>query len=171
MAASPILVVKSSRVKLLWLVVLFGCLLLMAMSALPSIAGWFATVILGLLFPVVLYIYRPSATFLRLHVNGLDISTAGRQRTIDWADVARFNIGANSGGKNIAIDYRHDLMIWNHPSRTPDADSEWIRDLYAMPLEQLCITLNCWRARRSSSAAHERGGISESLASSSPKCN
>jgi len=144
------IVIKSSIRKLFWLIILLGTLLLAAMSALPSIAGWLGTIILGPLFFIALHIYRPSATFLELHLNGLDISTAGRKRTVYWADVAGFHIGMNRGDRNIGILYDDDYIALNRiqMSQMPDSDIEWIRDLYVMPLDELCRTLNSWVAKR-----------------------
>jgi hypothetical protein len=149
---SQAIVIKSSVWKLLWLVVLLGALLLMAVAALPSMAGWSGTVFLGALFPIALYIYRPGATFLKLHANGLDIATAGRQRTINWSDVLGFHIAENRGDKQIAILYADDYLVQNSTQllQVPDSDIEWIRDLYVIPLDKLCDTLNSWAAKRNS---------------------
>ena len=169
-----VIVIKSSVWKLLWLVVLIGLLLLMAVNALPSIAGWFGTIILGLLFPIALYIYRPSATFLKLHANGLDIATAGRKRTVSWSDVTGFHIGRNQRDRNIGILYADDHIARNSTqmSQMPDSDIEWIRDLYVMPLEELCTTLNSWAAKRNPATQGSRlraidinTGLSRALAS------
>ena len=119
---------------------------MLTIAAIPSIYGWIGTILLGPLFLVTLYIYRPSVTYLRLHSTGFDISTARRQRTINWSDVAGFHIGEIRGDKRIGILYTQKYLS-PHPLRTsaePDSDGEWIRDLYVLPLGKLCDTLNSW---------------------------
>ncbi|QBI01850.1 hypothetical protein [Pseudoduganella albidiflava] len=144
------MIIKASLRKLLWLLVLLGSLLLMAVSALPGLAGWFGTIVMGPLFCLALYIYRPGATLLRLHASGLDIETAGRKRTVDWSHVIGFHIGMNQGDRHIGILYTNDHLahLRLRQSRAPDSDIEWIRDLYVMPLDELCSTLNRWVARK-----------------------
>jgi hypothetical protein len=145
------MLIKSGIGKLLWLVALLGLLLLMTISALPSMAGWIGTLLLGTFFPIALYIYRPGASFLRLHETGLDIAVAGRRRTINWSDVAGFHIGKNGGDTQIGILYVADVALNDTPVfRAPDADVEWIRDIYAMPLDTLCNTLNQWALAKNS---------------------
>lgn len=142
-------VVKASIRKLAWLVVLVGALLAVAIGALPSLAGWLGTVLLAPLFVLALYVYRPGATFLTLHADGFDLSTAGRRRTIRWSDVAGFHVGRNGKDTQIGILYTDGYLMRQEagPSHLPDADVEWIRDLYAMPLPDLCATLNGWAAQ------------------------
>ncbi len=152
-------VIKSSVWKLLWLIILFGTLLVMVLGAIPSMAAWFGMLFLGALLPIALYIYRPSASYLRLHANGLDIAAAGRKRTIHWSDVIGFHLHEERGDKLIGILYSDACIQRNatQPWQTQDADAEWIRDLYAMPMQELCDTLNRWAARKKASFC--QGGL------------
>jgi hypothetical protein len=146
--ADQTLVIKSSVWKLLWLVVLLGLLLVLAANAIPSMIGWLGTIIMGPLFLIALYIYRPNATFLKLHSKGLEITTAGRKRTVNWSDVIGFHIGKNGRDRSIGILYADDYIARHSTqmSQMPDSDIEWIRDLYVIPLDELCRTLNSWIA-------------------------
>ena len=157
------IVIKSSVWKLLWLIVLLGALLVMALAALPSLAGWLGTLFLGALLPIALYIYRPSASYLKLHANGLDIAVAGRKRTIHWSDVIGFHLHEERGDKRIGVLYSDACIQRNatQPWQTQDADAEWIRDLYAMPVKELCDILNRWAVRKNASARRE--GLPTSL--------
>ena len=141
---TQVLFIKSSIWKLLWLIVLFAVLLLMALAALPSVAGWLATLFLAALSPIALYIYGPGASYLKLHAHGLDIAAAGRKRTIHWRDVIGFHVCEERGDKRIGVLYSDDYILRsaNQPWQTQDTDADWIRDLYAMPMKELCDTLN-----------------------------
>lgn len=121
-------------------------MLAVAITAIPSFWGWIGTILLGPLFLVALYIYRPSATYLRLHSKGIDISTARRKRTINWSDVVGFHIGDIRGDKRIGILYTQEYLskIRSDSLNEPDSDGDWIRDLYVLPLGKLCETLNSW---------------------------
>lgn len=85
---------------------------------------------------------------MRLVSNGFDISTARRQRTINWSDVAGFHIGCIRGDKRIGILYAQEYLsqIPTGFLNEPDSDGDWIRDLYVLPLRKLCDTLNFWVA-------------------------
>ena len=139
-------IIKSSPWKLLWLLALLGAMLALSIGVIPNFWGWLGTIILCPFFLITLYIYRPSANYLRLHRDGLDISTAGRLHTINWLDVVGFHIADISGDKKIGILYTEEylLQLPTHLLALPHSDGDWIRDLYAIPLNKLCDTLNCW---------------------------
>lgn len=144
--SDEVTIIKPSLRKLLWLDLVLGALLSLAVVAIPSVWGWLGTFILGPLFLIALYIYRPSATFLRLHLDRLDISTVGRRHIIYWRDVAGFHIGEVKGDKRIGILYTQEYLLQKsvYSSAEPDSDGDWIRDLYVMRLDKLCETLNNW---------------------------
>lgn len=152
--AEPSLIIKSSIKKLAWLLLVLGTLFLVAACAQPPAAAWIGTIVLGPLFLIALYIYRPAANYLHLHSTGLDIFIAGRKRTVLWADVAGFHTGMNRKDRQIGILYsaQYIARAGADSPQAPDADGEWIRDLYVLPLDELCRTLNAWNEDKSAIA-------------------
>ena len=140
------LIVKSSFRKLAWLILLMGSFAFLSIFciSLKPVVGWIATAFTVPFFLITLYLYRPSATFLRLNVEGFEAVSAGRRVRLKWTDVTGFHVGAVRGDKVIGIIYSEEYVFQSQNSAISQNDMEqaWIQDRYALSVEAVCKLLN-----------------------------
>jgi len=139
------IVIKSSIAKLTWLIILVGLLLLMSISAIPSATGWAGSLLLGPLLILAIYIYRPSANYLRIDLTGVEVVVGGQRRKSNWGDIIGFHVGDQDGDKMVGILYSDAYLNLVSCSSGQSGDG-WIRNVFALEPEVLCAILNEWRA-------------------------
>jgi hypothetical protein len=137
-------VIKSSIAKLTWLVILVGLLLSMSISAIPSAAGWVGSLLLGPLLILAIYIYRPSANYLRIDRTGVEVVIGGRRSKSNWNDIIGFHVGDQDGDKMVGILYS-DAYLNLHSCAPKQSGDGWIRNVFVLEPEVLCAILNEWR--------------------------
>ncbi|WP_081493469.1 hypothetical protein [Herbaspirillum sp. CF444] len=142
------LIIKASVVKIAWLLVLLGLLTLFSAFCiqLQPVWGWIGTILFAPLFVLSFYVYRPSATYLRLSTEGMDIVNMGRRFKLHWSDVEGFHLGNVKGDRQIGILYTDAYLEQQTAHFIHDSDHAWLRDLYSLPLDSLCKILNQWKS-------------------------
>jgi len=142
------LVIGASILKMLWLVALLGAFAFLAIFSifLNSFWGWIGAIILVPLFILSLYVYRPSATYLRLNWEGAEIVNMGRLFKLKWSDVEGFHVVKNRGDSQIGILFTETYLEQNRAYFIQDPDRAWIRDLYTVSTDSLCEILNQCRS-------------------------
>lgn len=144
-SADGSLVVKASVAKLAWLIFLVSLMLLISIAAIPSIIGWVGSLLLASLLMLAIYIYRPSANYLRIDQNGIEVVIAGQRRKSRWSDIIGFHVGDVEGDKRVGILYT-DAYLAVHARAQMNSDDGWIRDIFVLRPEALCSVLNEWHA-------------------------
>lgn len=144
--ADGALIIKSSKVKLAWLVFLVGLLLAMSISTIPSVIGWVSSILLGALLVLAIYIYRPSANYLRIDQLGIEVVVGGQRSKSHWVDIVGFHVGESDGDTMVGILYSEAYLQTRSNARMQSGDG-WIRDIYILRSEALCSVLNEWHAK------------------------
>lgn len=142
------LIIKASIVKMVWLLIIMGAFTFFFVFSIRfmPVWGWISTIFFAPLFVLSFYVYRPSATYLRLNTEGMDIVNMGRRFKLRWSDVEGFHVGNIKGDTQIGILYTDAYLEQQTAHFIHDPDHAWIRDLYSLPIDSLCKILNQWKS-------------------------
>ncbi len=148
------LVIKASIKKGLLICLLSGGFLALSIWLIPKepVVGWMGAVFAGLGVLASLMMLRPNYMVLRLDSEGFDFVRGARHERTRWKDVQGFSLGRMSGNKMIGIHYAPDYAA-ARGARSVAAAMTGIEgaigDHYAMPIEELIVTMEVYRKRYS----------------------
>jgi len=140
------LIIQASKVKLAWLVVLVALMFGISVAAIPSVAGWVGSLLFGALMVLAIYVYRPSANYLRVGQDEIEIVIAGQRSKLMWRDIAGFHVGDSDGDKMVAVLFT-DAYLRSRAEAQEQPGDGWIRDIFVLRPEVLCSVLSEWHMK------------------------
>ena len=146
------LIFKASRKKALMILAISVAFVVLGawLTGERPIIGWLCVGFFGLGIPVSLLMLRPKSAFLKLTPEGIEIVAMYRTTRIKWSDVEGFYVGNISGAKMIGIAYSPAYQKQKAGRAFASALSGMegaIADSYTASIEEVCGTLNEWKAR------------------------
>jgi hypothetical protein len=146
------LIFKASLKKALLLLAISVCFVVLGiwLTTERPILGWLCVGFFGLGIPASLLMMRPIATYLRLDEQGFEIVAMSRRTAFKWSDVEGFYVGSIRGAKMIGIAFSPEYTKQRAGRAIASALSGMegaIADSYNAPIEEVCRTLNEWKAR------------------------
>jgi len=146
------LIFKASRKKALMILAISIGFVVLGVWLAPEnpIIGWLCVGFFGLGIPVSLLMMRPNSAYLKLTPEGIEIVAAYRTTRIKWSEVEGFYVGSISGAKIIGVAYSPEYQKQEAGRAVASALSGMegaIADSYTASIEDVCRTLNDWKAR------------------------
>lgn len=114
------------------------------------IIGWLCMGFFGLGIPVSLLMMRRDSTYLKLTREGFEIVAMYRRAAMKWSEVEGFYVDSVSGAKMVAIVYSPTYAKQNAGRAVSSALTGMegaIADSYTASVDEVCQTLNEWKAR------------------------
>ncbi len=112
--------------------------------------GWSCIAFFGLGIPAALTMFLPSAVYLRLDEQGIEMASLFKKQWIGWNDVEAFELAQIQGTKMIAILYSSDYQeqkLLRKASAALAGMEGGIANNYSAPLQEILKSLREWHAR------------------------
>jgi len=150
------LVIKGSREKFVWLLVIGSCLLIVSYWALVEqhmwVLGGLGTAFWAFGLFVIVLMMRPGNSYLRLYEDGFETVAMKRRYRYAWTDVDEFfmiQIGSNDAvGIKFSASCQQQRIGRAFAEGLTGVEGA-IPNLYAMPPADICRTLKEWKSAHS----------------------
>ena len=146
------LIFKASRRKALLILALSIGFVVVGvwLAAKHPVMGWLSAGFFGLGIPVSLLMMWPDSTYLKLTGEGIESVAMFRRTALKWSEVEGFYVGSVRGAKMIGIAFSpayQKLKAGRAVASFLSGMEGAIADSYAAPVDEVCRTLNEWKAR------------------------
>lgn len=157
---AEVLLIRGSKERMLWLLVIGTCFLILSYWALVEQQMWFVGGV-GLVFSlfglfVTLFMMRPGSTFLRLDAAGFQVVAMNRRFQYAWDDVDGFFLSQVGGAEVVGIQfsaaYQKQRVARAIASSVGGMEGA-ISNPYALSTKDVCQVLNEWKMRATTSPA------------------
>lgn len=147
------LVIRGSRERFLWLIVMGVCLVGLSYWALAEQHMWFlgglGMIFFGLGLIITVLMMRPGSTYLRLYQEGFEVVAMKRPYRYLWTDVDGFHLADLNGAKVVAIELNPSCKaqrIGRAVAQGLTGIEGAIGNIFERPPSAICDILNEWKS-------------------------